>query len=459
MKGNQGLGTVVIFLWMCLPTLATAEPMTGEGPNLRPRISQSEILAMELSDIQSHGRRIFTTPFNKQDGYGDGPFYRREGDPIALGNRPTLQGNGTFFRVNGLDGQTCLECHFITRNSTIPATLGVGGVAAGASHVLFVPRLIKTTRDKKNFNGRLINAPFLFGSGGVELLAKEMTMELQQFMEQALRNPGSIIRLTTKGVYFGTIVSPNGVEIDISSVEGIDPDLVVRPFGRKGEFSTVRAFDLGAMQFHFGMQPVEVTGEGVDGDGDGVEDEILIGEISALHIFATTLPRPVMDPLNAEAQDGYIIFRNIGCAVCHRPVLETENKELTYSFPEVEDDSSVNVFMMVDLAEVAYFEENRYGGLIVPLFADLKRHDMGPKLAESFYQADVQGNRGFTTARLWGVRDTAPYLHDGRATTITEAILMHGGEAQAARDRFAALPQKGKDELIAFLYSLRTPLP
>jgi len=103
------------------------------------------------------------------------------------------------------------------------------------------------------------------------------------------------------------------------------------------------------------------------------------------------------------------------------------------------------------------FDRNAAGGVTVPLFADLKRHDMGDALAESFSGANDDRNRQFTTARLWGVADTAPYLHDGRATTLTEAILLHGGEAQPVRDRFAALHDEDRLEMLEFLRSLRTP--
>ena len=55
---------------------------------------------------------------------------------------------------------------------------------------------------------------------------------------------------------------------------------------------------------------------------------------------------------------------------------------------------------------------------------------MGDGLKEDFESAEIS-NREFITARLWGVADTAPYLHDGRATTLFQAINAHGGEAQA----------------------------
>ncbi len=61
---------------------------------------------------------------------------------------------------------------------------------------------------------------------------------------------------------------------------------------------------------------------------------------------------------------------------------------------------------------------------------------MGPDLAES--TGDVLESY-FQTARLWGVADTAPYLHDGRAATLTEAILWHGGEAESAAIFFDSL--------------------
>ena len=64
----------------------------------------------------------------------------------------------------------------------------------------------------------------------------------------------------------------------------------------------------------------------------------------------------------------------------------------------------------------------------------------------------------FTTARLWGVADTAPYLYDGRAMTLREAIMMHGGEAEIVRDDFAALAELDQQAVIAFLRTLRTPL-
>ena len=91
------------------------------------------------------------------------------------------------------------------------------------------------------------------------------------------------------------------------------------------------------------------------------------------------------------------------------------------------------------------------------MFSDLKRHAMGPRLAETFEHGEI-ANDEFITARLWGIADTAPYLHDGRATTLYDAIELHGGEAQAVRDAFVALGEKSRENLLTFLDKLRTPI-
>jgi cytochrome c peroxidase len=63
----------------------------------------------------------------------------------------------------------------------------------------------------------------------------------------------------------------------------------------------------------------------------------------------------------------------------------------------------------------------------------------------------------FVTAKLWGVADTAPYLHDGRATTLGAAILEHGGEAHFSAAAYDRLSLEEKIDLIAFLKTLRNP--
>jgi hypothetical protein len=318
-----------------------------------------------------------------------------------------------------------------------------------------------------DFNGRIANPPFLFGGGGVELVGKEMTADLQYLLAEARSAPaGTVTSLDTHGVHFGSITTTDGAGNVALDVEGIGPEdtsglspeeiLVVRPFGRKGENFSMRDFDRGAMQFHFGIQPVEVVGEDADEDGDGTVDEVTVAEMSALHVFDVNNPRPIKGNQNGRTRRGRRKFRQVGCVNCHMPKIRTRSRFLPLAHPEVAHDPDANVYAYIDLVDVGFRPDPHGPGVIVPLFADLKRHAMGDGLAETFELAEI-ANDHFTTARLWGIGDTAPYLHDGRATTLIEAIAAHGGEAEGPRDAFLALPQNDQDRVIEFLQTLLAP--
>ncbi|WP_447971384.1 di-heme oxidoredictase family protein [Nitrospira sp. M1] len=534
-----------------LVSCASGPVPKGEAPKLDASITHEEIRAKNktLVEILEQGERVFSTPFNKHDGLGDGPFDEGE-DKTPFGSRLTLQansdeGNGHFLRMNGLDSQTCLECHSILSNDAVPATFAVGGVGGAAANAFPAVTEFDLVNKGENeyvaFNGRIINPPFVFGSGGVELLAKEMTQALQEIAQEALlpENLGKTFALTTHGVNFGSVFSrklthhelhelekmPDGkpmsddgliptncsdvagmqkmkaaarpklkgeaelmhfiaiqpskaslysiggkmqsrsffkgtdpkpeVILDTSNVVGVDSDLVVRPFGRKGNNVTTRDFDCGALRFHMGMEPVEVVGKDMDHDGDGVKNEITIGQLSSLAIFNTTTAPPCEAKTNGK---GRKLFREIGCASCHTPVLKTSRKSLPYQHPEDPAHPFKEPYYEVDLTEEpANFKKSLKGGIKVKLYSDLKRHDMGPRLQETLHEATDVENQLFITARLWGIADTAPYMHDGRATTLTEAIDWHGGEAVTARANYFALEQSEQEEVLTFLRSLHTP--
>lgn len=128
---------------------------------------------------------------------------------------------------------------------------------------------------------------------------------------------------------------------------------------------------------------------------------------------------------------GKALFYGIGCAACHRPKLYTGTVE---GQPHLSNQ------------------------LIWP-YTDMLLHDMGEALADGRPEGDAEG-REWRTAPLWGVGLTEVVsghrflLHDGRARGVKEAILWHGGEAQTARDAFAALSKAERDKLIAFVNSL-----
>ena len=452
--------TITFAVSLTLVTGALSADPPGESGAIGDRLDQATVESMSYSEAVAEGKRLFTTPFNRLDGFGDGPI--NFDDTIAPGGRPTLQGNGMFLRLNGLDAQSCFECHSVVSNATIPATLGVGGAGGSNSNAVIQPDAIDMVDldldGSADFNGRFANPPAVFGDGGVELVGLEMTTDLQALKQQAIDNPGTPVQLLAKGVDFGTIVADTLGNLDTSLVEGVSEDLVIRPFGRKGAFATTRDFGLGAMMFHFGMQPMEIVGVGNDADGDTVVDEITVGEISALSVFMSSLKRPGQTSVQGSAAIGMALFNTLGCADCHVPFIDASTRILPLRFPQVATDPSQNVYRYLDLSlEPASFGTVPGGGIRVAMFADLKRHDMGPDLAEDFALADAATNREFTTAKLWGVADSGPWLHDGRAHTLTDAILMHGGEAQVARDAFDVLIDDEKISVLAFLRTLRSP--
>jgi hypothetical protein len=458
--------------------------LVGNGPALKTTITQDSFADMSLTDIRRQGALVYTTPFRHADGHGDGPGINEE-DPnapdIGATGRPTLQGNGTWLRLNGMDTQTCLECHGVINNSVVPAILGVGGQAGISASPFFRSANADIDDSDRNsldglgiaaFDGRAINPPKNLGMGGVELGGLEISARLQNIARLTSRVSKILdkrfsLPLRAKGIEFGEIIAkPNG-DLDTSLVEGVDGDLVVRPFGRKGEFDTIRAFDDGAMVFHIGMQNTDEFGFG-DPDGDGIEDELTQGEMSALHVFLTTAERPFQQELDQQAQRGERIFGRIGCADCHMPNVNTRSPVLEYTLPE-EDEPYYSVDLSSDVASGAQFETNSRGGLKLPIFSDYKRHNMGTRLAETAFFLDtpdcdneVAGaeitNCNFITMKLWGLADTAPYLHDGRALSIFEAIAFHGGEAQRVRDRFLALSKGGQNALLAYLGTLKNPV-
>jgi hypothetical protein len=452
---------VTVVLSVCAHSQPVGIPLDGPAIPM-PRMTQADVTSgvFTLKELRRRGLEMFTTPFNQYDGRGDG---LAGPDPTVFGQRPTT--NGTWLRVNGLDSQTCLECHAFLSMATIPPTLGIAGVA-GIANTAF-PGVTKFDLEDLDanqiaeVNGRLINPPFLFGAGGVEQVGKEMTRELQALKALAQANPGTLVSLNTKGVNFGSITYDTTGGFDLSGIEGVEDDLVVRPFGRKGEFISVRAFDVGALQFHMGMQAQELVEKlagdaSIDADLDGVTDEVLVGELSVMHIFGTTLERPAQAGWNDPAVvSGEVLFSSTGCASCHIPQLETSSPLLDLAYPEVDTDPGANVYYTIDLTDRAPgFDSNGAGGVTVPLYSDLKRHDMGPGLAET---TGSPLDPFFITPRLWGIADTAPYLHDARALTLREAIVAHGGEGQFAADNFNRLSAAEQGDLLTFLNSLRTP--
>ncbi len=152
-------------------------------------------------------------------------------------------------------------------------------------------------------------------------------------------------------------------------------------------------------------------------DDDGVPDpELSTDDLYDLVSFAMLLAAPQLEELDEQSTAGRDLFNALKCGACHTPRLQAPRGPL-------------------------------------PLYSDLLLHDMGPELADGIVQGLATGSE-FRTQPLWGIGPVGPYLHDGRAQFLEDAILMHGGEAQASRDAAAELTADQMEDLVEFLVSL-----
>lgn len=208
-------------------------------------------------------------------------------------------------------------------------------------------------------------------------------------------------------------------------------------FGWKGEFATLDEFVRAACANELGLsnpskpQAISLAKAAPASDKVDLSDAqcILIGD------YLRDLPAPVQTMPSdsyhkAQVEAGAASFEAIGCADCHTPNL----------------------------------------GPIAGFYSNLLLHDMGTDLASNtgyYGEPPAPPSEGtgtpppvaneWRTPPLWGVADSGPYLHDGRATTLDEAISAHRGESSGVTERYQALPEADKANILAFLGTLRAP--
>jgi hypothetical protein len=456
-----------------LLALAAAATRAGDVPwsddNLGHRLSFDEALALSQRDLPAliaRGRELFTAKFTVVDGAG-----RAKATQAIVPTRRKRGENPRFQRTGGPDAAACSGCH------NDPVVGGAGDFVANA----FVSEGFESpdfdSIEPQFSNERNTNT--ITGDGMVELLAREMTAELHAQRRAALQQARLarrevVVELTSKGVGFGRItVAADGV-VDLSKLEGIDADLVLRPLSRKGVFTSLRQFTVNALNAHHGMQAAERYGRRWTGsddfDGDGKPDQMTEGDVSALTIFQATLAPPGrrddLPPIwKAAAEAGEKAFGRLGCGGCHRSTLPL--KSMLFTDPGPHDAAGtlragdVAAPIGVDLAKLEWaagLQRNARGEWLVPLFSDLKRHvmvdpgvnDLGNEtMAQRFVERNV-----FMTTQLWGVGSTAPYGHRGDFDTLDAVIRAHGGESRAARDAYVNADDATRSSVSAFLKTL-----
>ncbi|MXX92763.1 MAG: hypothetical protein F4Y63_04815 [Chloroflexi bacterium] len=460
----------------------------GDAPAIEVHFSQSSIEAGKytLDELIEHGEKLFTASFNSLDGAGRPT---RTGDARFRDRR---EGFESFNRISGPDSNACSGCH------NIPAPGGGGDNVANVfvlgQRFEFVDfedqmefdfrndledRLQYEQEDEDSLTlqnvGNERNTVGMFGAGFVELLAREMTRELLAQEEATIadaKKSGWPVRreISAKGIDFGAITAhPNGF-VYTSEVEGVDGDLIVRPFSQKGVFRSLREFNNDAMLHHHGIENYERVGSFIDRDGDGVVNEMTPGDATALVAFLVSLPAPIPqmpeDPDQREiVKMGKQKFEAIGCALCHVPELPLESLVFTepneFNVGKDLRPDAVDSVLEINLSQFASeLKQDENGHYLIPVFSDLRRHDMGedgPLDNEEIIQGGVPTEQ-WMTRRLWGFASEPPFLHHGRATLISDAIKAHGGSANGARNRFLGLSQDEQDALIAFLRTLTIPV-
>ncbi len=449
----------------------------GERAAVRVHLDQAWIDShqIQFEELFQHGQIVFEARFNALDGQGR-PRTTGSGAP----REPTQP---AFIRTSAPDANSCQGCHFQPRT---------GGAGEFASNVFVMaqerdPVVGNVTSQDSDERG----SPALMGIGAIELLAREMSVELiaiREIASQRAKKSDVPVRLPlrAKGISFGTIlVFPDG-RVDPAGIDGVDWDLVVRPFHQKGAVVSIREFTNTALNHHHGMQTTERFGENADPDGDGKVNELTVGDVTALTVFQAALSIPgrlLPDDafMRKAAERGERLFNQVGCAACHIPAIILDNPIFTEPGPfnpigNYGRDGQTKRFAF-DLTRdgpAPRLERLADGRAVVRAYTDLKRHDLNDNeyshfANERISQGTLAGNatgasftqpplprptRQFLTRRLWDVGNTGPYGHRGDLTTLTEAIHFHGGEGRASRDAFFALPEADRATVIEFLNTL-----
>lgn len=363
---------------------------------------------------------------------------------VAQGSRPTLDGLGPLFNATA-----CTSCH-VSDGRVVPyfedrtidnSFLFRVGNENGEEHPIFGGQLqtnatsgeaestitwiknidneiefISSTdlnSDGFNIGGRI--SPHLLGMGLLDLIPEETILEYEDIND----SNGDGVSGRAHWVF----------------EEG---ERKIGRFGWKAINSSLRTQNAGALHQDMGLtssvNPVEncTSNQTICSEEEnGGTPEVTETSLQAIVDFMSALGVPNRRVLNQEKFDnGEMIFETIGCVSCHRPSLTTG---ISSKFASLSNQK------------------------IYP-YTDLLLHDMGESLADGVKEKNATGSE-WRTPPLWGIgiveqKEGAKFLHDGRASSIKEAIELHGGEAQDVRDNFMQLSTQEQESLLNFLRSI-----
>ena len=436
----------------------------GQGSITTPR-SSLYLIARDPARSVRRGRQLFQRKFTADQGLGPRVNNDSSGDIHA----------NPAFGAGLVD--SCAGCHGRPRGSA-----GFGGD-------------VVTRPDSRD-------APHLFGLGLKEMLGDEITSDLRKIRKNAIqqaaaRRSSVTLPLESKGIKYGFIKAfPNG-SVDTSRVEGVDPDLRVRPFFVQGGEFSIRAFAVGAFKDEMGLEAVDdvlcqatnpvgpertesasglifdpaldkikrpPTCSSEDNDHDGTSDEINAAALDFMEFYLLNYFKPGTGEMSSFTErEGSRLLNQIDCTNCHIQNL-TVNRDRRVADVETRFDPQRGIFNRLFATATTRFitvPDTEPFPLLLPqndsfvvrnFFSDLKRHDLGPAFHERNYDGTLQTK--FLTTPLWGVGSTGPYGHDGRSINLKEVILRHGGEARSSRDQFARLRGSEQQTILDYLSAL-----
>lgn len=487
------------------PAAPFAQLKLGDEHAITRHLTSGAERTLSIADLIGHGKALFAANWTDQDGAGR-PRTKGSGSLLTDRAQPLTELR-TYNRLSGPDANSCAGCHrapFNVAGGSGDVTTIVFQGAERFDFLTFDRQDSQPTRGAVDEHGRQVTLrtvgnprlpPDLLGAGYIEMLTRQMTADLRAVRDSIA--PGRSAGLITKGISFGTLARRRNGAWDTSGVAGLPPQslrssaasppsLIVHAWRRSGSVASLREITSTSYNQHLGIQTTERFGVGTDPDGDGVVNEMTRGDVTAAVVFQATLPVPgrvIPNDTRTELAiaNGERAFERIGCTICHQPSLPLERRGWIYSEPgpfsspaSLQRSSSSAV--TADLTSPSLPQPRlvptsaESETLEVPAYTDLKLHDItDPGDSTATEPLDLNqpagstafsaGNRRFLTRRLWDAGNQPSYWHDGRFTTMRQAVLAHAGEALDSRRRFERLDRIDQDGLIEFLKSLQALPP
>ncbi len=467
-------------------------------------LADDDEFRVPLPELLAHGKRLFDAVWTDQEG-GGRPMTKGTGRSLADPSEP-LVGARSFNRISGPDANSCTGCH----NAPYGITGGGGDFVTNVfvtgqrfDFATLDPKDTVPTKGSLDERGQpgnlqtianLRSTTGMFGAGYLEMLAREITADLQAIRDST--RAGETKELVSKGIRYGKIARKKDGLWDVSQVEGLSrlslltsspvdpPTLVVRPWHQAGNVISLREFSNNAYNHHHGIQATERFGIETDFDGDRVANEMTRADMTAVTVFQAAMAVPGRVIPNHPAVEKAVLtgesaFEKAGCASCHVAALPLTKQGQTFTEPNpynpagnlrAGDAQTFRFDLSDDALPQPRLRPDATGVVMVPAYTDFKLHDITTGADDPNAEAldmnfgpwspkFASGNRKFLTKRLWGAANEPPYFHHGRFTTMRQAIHAHAGEALASRKAFEALSTYEQDSIIEFLKTLQVLPP